>query len=137
MFHESDLVAIPSRTEGFGLVALEAISSGVPVLVSGESGVAEALQEVEGGNSVIVESDDDVVEWARRISEVSNQSPKEREAKARKLRENYRKVYSWREQCEMFKRLIEYVVKTANGEPTSFHFSFCSVHLQKCYTTCM
>ncbi|XP_022804734.1 uncharacterized protein LOC111341951 [Stylophora pistillata] len=114
MFHQSDLVALPSRTEGFGLVALEAISSGVPILVSGESGVAEALQKVEGGNSVIVESDDDAVEWARRISEVSNQSPKEREAKARQLRENYRKVYSWGEQCEMFKGLIENVVKTAN-----------------------
>ncbi|XP_022779373.1 uncharacterized protein LOC111320905 [Stylophora pistillata] len=114
MFHESDLVAIPSCTEGFGLVALEAISSGVPVLVSGESGVAEALQEVEGGNSVIVESDDDDVEWARRISEVSSQSPDERDTKARQLRENYRKVYSWRKECETFKGLVENVVKTAD-----------------------
>ncbi|XP_022808643.1 uncharacterized protein LOC111345624 [Stylophora pistillata] len=59
MFYQSDLVALPSRTEGFGLVALEAISAGVPVLVSGESGVAEALKEVEGGNTVIIESDED------------------------------------------------------------------------------
>ena len=34
MFLEADLVALPSRTEGFGLVALEAISAGVPVLVT-------------------------------------------------------------------------------------------------------
>ncbi|PFX32397.1 D-inositol 3-phosphate glycosyltransferase [Stylophora pistillata] len=119
MFHESDLVAIPSCTEGFGLVALEAISSGVPVLVSGESGVAEALQEVEGGNSVIVESDDDDVEWARRISEVSSQSPDERDTKARQLRENYRKVYSWRKECETFKGLVENVVKTADADGKS------------------
>lgn len=137
MFHQSDLVALPSRTEGFGLVALEAISSGVPILVSGESGVAEALQEVEGGNSVIVESDDDAVEWARRISEVSSQSPEERGANARQLRENYRKVYSWRKECERFKGLVENVVKTANGELTSFNFAFCSVHLLKCCTTCI
>lgn len=124
MFHQSDLVALPSRTEGFGLVALEAISSGVPILVSGQSGVAEALQKVEGGNSVIVESDDDAVEWARRISEMLSQSPEEREAKARQLRENYRKVYSWRKECERFKALIENVVKTANGELASFNLLF-------------
>ena len=126
MFHQSDLVALPSRTEGFGLVGLEAISCGVPILVSVESGVAEALQNVEGGNAVIVGSDED--EWARRISEVSSQSPEERQANARQLRENYRKVYSWKAECERFNRLIENVVKTANGESTSFNFSFCSVH---------
>ena len=122
MFHQSDLVALPSRTEGFGLVGLEAISCGVPILVSGESGVAEALQNVEGGNTVIVGSDED--EWAQRISEVSSQSPEERQANARQLRENYRKVYSWKAECERFNRLIENVVKTANGESTSFNFLF-------------
>ena len=134
MFRQSDLVALPSRTEGFGLVGLEAISCGVPVLVSGESGIAEALQKVKGGNTVIVGSDED--EWARRINEVSSQSPEERQTHVRQLRENYRKVYSWRMECERFKGLIEHVVTTANGEPTSFNFSFCSVHLLKCYATC-
>ena len=122
MFHQSDLVALPSRTEGFGLVGLEAISCGVPILVSGESGIAEALQNVKGGNTVIVGSDED--EWARRISEVSSQSPEERQANARQLRENYRKVYSWKAECERFKELIENVVKTANGESTSFNILF-------------
>ena len=118
MFHQSDLIALPSRTEGFGLVGLEAISCGVPVLVSGESGLAEALQEVQGGSNVIVQSDDDADEWARRISEVSSQSPEQRQTNARELRENYRKVYPWRMECERFKGLIENVVKTANGELT-------------------
>ena len=125
MFHQSDLVAVPSRTEGFGLVGLEAISSGVPVLVSDESGIAEALQKVEGGNTVIVGSDEDEDEWARRISEVSSQSPEERQTSAKQLRENYRRVYPWRMECERFKGLIEKVVKTANGESTFFSFSFC------------
>ena len=124
MFHQSDLVALPSRTEGFGLVGLEAISCGVPVLVSGESGVAEALRKVEGGNTVIVELDEDEDQWARRISEVSRQSPEERQANARELRENYRKVYSWRVECERLKGLIQNVLETANGESTSFNFLF-------------
>ena len=124
MFYQSDLVALPSRTEGFGLVALEAISAGVPVLVSGESGIAEALQKVEGGNTVIVGSGEDKDEWARRIREMYEESAEEREANAVKLRKNYRKVYSWKAECERFKGLIENVVKTANGESTSFNFLF-------------
>ena len=41
----SNLVITPSRTEGFGLTALEALSAGVPFLVSQNSGFGEALQE--------------------------------------------------------------------------------------------
>ena len=136
MFHQSDLVALPSRTEGFGLVGLEAISAGVSVLVSGSSGLAEALQEVPGGNNVIVKSDDAAVEWERKISEVSGQSPEERQTNAKQLRENYRKVYPWRVECERFKELIGNVVKTANGEPTSVNFSFFAAHLLKFIATC-
>ena len=127
MFYQSDLVALPSRTEGFGLVALEAISAGVPILVSGESGIAEALRKVEGGNTVILESDDDVDEWARRIRETSEESARETEAKAMRLRENYRKVYSWRTECARFRRVIENVMKTANGELNAFTFVFIQV----------
>ena len=50
MFYAADLVAMPSRTEGFGLIALEAISAGVPVLLTSESGIAEALKKVAVGN---------------------------------------------------------------------------------------
>ncbi|XP_022790556.1 uncharacterized protein LOC111330032 isoform X2 [Stylophora pistillata] len=114
MFHQSDLVALPSRTEGFGLVALEAISAGVPILVSSESGVAETFKQVEGGNTVIVESDEDADGWARRIRETSEKSADEREANAMKLRENYRKVYSWETECARFREIIENVMKTAN-----------------------
>ena len=115
MFYQSDLIAMPSRTEGFGLVALEAISAGVPVLVSGESGIAEALREVEGGRSVIVEFDDNVEEWARRIRQLSSKTPEERQNNALQLRENYRKKYPWSTECERFKRIIQNVVEDANG----------------------
>ena len=46
MFCEADLIVIPTCTEGFGLVALEAISAGFPVLVSSEFGITKALQSV-------------------------------------------------------------------------------------------
>ena len=114
MFHEPDMVAIPSRTEGFGLVALEAISAGIPVLVAGETGIAEALLEVEGGKSVIVESDDPK-EWARRIQQLSRQSSEERENNAKLLRDNYAKIYSWSSQCKRFERMIQDLAESPNG----------------------
>ena len=117
MFRESDVVALPSRTEGFGLVALEAISAGIPVLVAGESGIAEALHEVEGGESVIVESNDHE-EWARRIQQLRSQSPGERENSARLLRGNYNKTYPWSNECERFKRMIQDLVESLNGMVT-------------------
>lgn len=42
----ASLVLMPSRTEGFGLVGLEAILAGTPVLVSEQSGLGELLREV-------------------------------------------------------------------------------------------
>ena len=123
MFQESDVVALPSRTEGFGMVALEAISAGIPVLVAGESGIAEALQEVEGGKSVIVESDD-AEEWARRIQQLSSQSPEERESNAKLLRGNYDKTYPWSHECEKFKRMIEDLAENFKGMFTNYLISF-------------
>lgn len=43
VFRMADLFVMPSVSEPFGLVALEAISHGVPVIVSNQSGVAEIL----------------------------------------------------------------------------------------------
>ena len=117
MFEESDMVAIPSRTEGFGLVALEAISAGIPVLIAGETGIAEALLEVEGGKSVVVESDDPE-EWAQRMQQLSRQSPEEREYNAKLLRDNYNKTYSWDNECERFKRMIQDLAESSKGMST-------------------
>lgn len=81
MFQEAHLVALPSRAEGFGLVALEAISAAVPVLVSEQSGIAKALQKVETGDFVIVASQEPE-EWARKILQLSQQTLQERSENA-------------------------------------------------------
>jgi len=114
MYYASDIIVLPSRTEGFGLVALEAISASIPVLVAGETGIAEALLEVEGGKSVIIESDDPE-EWAQRIQQLSRQSPEERENNAKLLRDNYSKTYPWSNECQRFNRMIQGLVESLNG----------------------
>ncbi|RPK51181.1 D-inositol-3-phosphate glycosyltransferase [Streptomyces sp. ADI92-24] len=70
----ASLVIMPSRREGFGLVGLEAITQGIPVLISSESGLADLLRETLGherASRFVVElsRDDevDVEKWARAI----------------------------------------------------------------------
>lgn len=43
-FQKADLFVMPSVSEPFGLVALEAIRNGVPVLISKQSGVSEVIK---------------------------------------------------------------------------------------------
>ena len=60
---------MPSRTEGFGLTGLEALSAGLPVLISKNSGFGEALSKVPFGLSFVVDSEDPKV-WAAAIKEI-------------------------------------------------------------------
>ena len=95
---EADLAIMPSKSEGFGLVALEALSAGLPVLVGSRSGFAKALENVPIGFSCIVNSDDPS-EWAKAIEAVRiRHGMRLREIKS--LRASYGEMYSWKEQCE-------------------------------------
>ena len=110
MFREADVIVMPSRTEGFGLVALEAISAAVPVLVSAECGIAKALAEVEGGKTVVVDTDKPQ-DWAGKIKQLSEQKPKDRHKSALHLREKYGEIYTWKKECERFEQMIHELVQ--------------------------
>ena len=99
LFCEVDLAIMPSRTEGFGLAALEALSAGLPVLVSGNSGLAEALKKVPYGSSCVVESKDPK-DWANAIRGVRHKDREMRLGEFDVLRGAYAKMYSWKEQCD-------------------------------------
>lgn len=66
----ASLLVLPSRHEGFGLVALEAIAAGLPVLVSDTSGIAEHLRS-EGHARFVVPTrgrpDAAAAAWSRAI----------------------------------------------------------------------
>ena len=100
LFSVVDIAILPSKTEGFGLSALEAISAGLPVLVSGNSGIVEALREVPNGSQCIVDSEDPA-DWARAINAVRNKKRKVRLAEAKILCENYLQQFSWEESCDL------------------------------------
>lgn len=49
----ADLLLMPSRKEGFGLAGLQALSCGVPVLVSSRAGLAEHVSPAEGAMAAL------------------------------------------------------------------------------------
>ena len=95
LFCEVDLLIMPSRTEGFGLTALEALSAGLPILVSKNSGFGKVQFE-----SSCVVCSDDPEKWAEAIRHVRETPRKLRLEKALSLRKSYDKKYKWRRQCE-------------------------------------
>ena len=111
-FYEADLVMMPSRTEGFGLAALEALSAGLPVLVSGNSGIGKALKKVPNGSCCVVNSEKPK-KWAKAIRTVCS---KEREVRLREailLRQNYAATYQWEGQCST---LVEKMLEMIKGQ---------------------
>jgi glycosyltransferase involved in cell wall biosynthesis len=69
----ASLVLMPSRAEGFGLVAAEAVAAGTPVLVSTVSGFGELLEELEPEEAARIvvpvtgNDDRDVAVWSNAI----------------------------------------------------------------------
>ena len=98
MFSEADLAIMPSRTEGFGLAALEAMSAGIPVLVTKNSGLAQALEKVSFGHTCIVDSDDPSV-WRDRMEEVLEKPRHNRLEEAARIRDEYAAKYPWESEC--------------------------------------
>ena len=104
-FCEADLAVMPSRTEGFGLTALEALSAGLPILVSENSGLGKAIKTIPFGRAFLVDSDN-AEEWGKAISRV-RETPREiRLKEACSLREAYDKKYKWETQCEKLVKKI-------------------------------
>ena len=110
-FCEADLAIMPSRSEGFGLAGLEALSAGMPVLVSGNSGLGYALKELPFGSRCVVNSED-ASEWAKGILTIRDKRRKLRLREAVKVREAYAEEYQWEGECG---RLVERMIDIIQG----------------------
>ena len=115
LFCEADLAIMPSRTEGFGLAALEALSAGLPILVSDNSGLGKALAEIPFGTSFVVESDEPE-EWGKAIKRMRKKPRPIRLEEARELRSRYDRRFQWREQCETLVKKIRHVLDLTKTE---------------------
>ena len=112
LFCEVDLALMPSRTEGFGLTGLEALSAGLPVLVSKNSGFGEALSKVPFGASSVIESEDPMM-WASAIKDICNRDRQRRLEEAKTLRTSFAEKYSWAKQS---RALVDSMIRMVHGK---------------------
>ena len=118
LFCEVDLAIMPSRTEGFGLTGLEALSAGLPILVSGNSGFGHALRTLPQGHSFVVESKNPN-DWAKAIASVRQKERAKRLQEIQSLRTSYEERYNWEKQCTS---LIEKLWSLTKGELSLYLF---------------
>ena len=111
LFCEVDLALMPSRTEGFGLTGLEALSAGLPVLVSKNSGFGEALSKVPFGSSFVIDSEDPKI-WAAGIKKIWDKDRLSRLEEFKVLRTSYESKYSWAKQCN---ELVDKMTSLVHG----------------------
>ena len=118
LFQEVDLVVMPSRAEGFGLPGLEALSAGLPVLVSCNSGFGKALHSVPFGSTYVVNSEEPA-DWTSAIKRILGKNRRSRLEEAETLRECYGKKYDWAKQI---KDLIDMMISWVYGMNANFRF---------------
>jgi len=109
LFCEADLAIMPSRTEGFGLAALEALSAGLPILVSDNSGLRKALAEIPFGKYFVVESDEPE-EWGKAIKRIRKTKRPVRLQEASELRAHYHQKFKWKDQCAALVEKIRHIM---------------------------
>ena len=115
LFCEVDVAIMPSRTGGFGLTALELMSAGLPILVSGNSGFGRTLRGLTEGKSVVIDSDDPK-EWAKAIDAIRQKPRIQRLEEVQSLRRSYEERFSWDRQCQS---LVERMWKMVYGKKSN------------------
>lgn len=117
---ESSLLLMPSLMEGFGLVGLEAISCGIPILISEKSGLAKMLKKyvpdrVAASTCVLPVSGENFLEkWIHQLNFFLSCPPKRELAftLARKTRDELRQKISWNKSTKL---LIDKFYETLNS----------------------
>jgi phosphatidyl-myo-inositol dimannoside synthase len=67
LYRAADVFVLPSKKEGFGIVFLEAIASGLPVIAGNQDGSVDALRDGELGLLVNPDQPDEILQALRRI----------------------------------------------------------------------
>ena len=118
----ADLAIRPSRSEGFGLTALEAVSAGLPFLVTQASRFGEALQDVLSQSTPWVVDSEKSDKWAEAIKSVREKGSRSCNCRmsnyTRKLWQEVQRESMQEIQCS---NLVEKMVSLANGKHLSVY----------------
>ena len=105
----ADVVAVPSRYEGFPLVILEAMASTRPVVASNVGGIGEAVLDNQTG--FLVEKDN-INQLAEKIIQLLN-APKKREKMGHLARKRVSAHFNWENIAKQYKLEYQKLVKQA------------------------
>ena len=107
-YRSADAVTVPSYSESFGLVAVEALASGAPVVAARVGGLPVAV-----GQAGVLVDGHDPQEWARVLSTVVS-DPARRAELARRGPEHARQ-FSWERTVDALEGVYREAVARANG----------------------
>jgi glycosyltransferase involved in cell wall biosynthesis len=114
-YREAALVAVPSRHEGFGLPAVEAMACGTPVIACAAGALSEVMKQAEGGVTVPI---DDAIALGAGITDLMAQ-PERRRALAETGGARVREVFSWQRIAGRTARVYAEVLAERRGRPTT------------------
>ncbi len=114
LYRRATLVVVPSRFEGFGLPAVEAMACGTPV-VACQAGALPEVMRVAGGGKLVPRDDPDAL--ARGIRELLD-DPERRAALGARARARVEAAFSWRHVAESTVRVYRDVLAERRGRPT-------------------
>jgi glycosyltransferase involved in cell wall biosynthesis len=113
LYRRATVVVVPSRFEGFGLPAAEAMGCGTPV-VACQAGALPELMRVAQGGLLVPRDDPDAL--AAGIRELLD-DPQRRAELGRHARERVEATFSWRRVAEATLRVYRDVLEERRGRP--------------------
>jgi glycosyltransferase involved in cell wall biosynthesis len=114
-YRRATLVAVPSRYEGFGLPAVEAMACGTPVVACAAGALREVMEQAGGGFTVPI---DDAGALGAGITELIEQ-PERRRALAETGRSKVEEIFSWRRIARRTAEVYAEVLAERRGRPTT------------------
>jgi phosphatidylinositol alpha-1,6-mannosyltransferase len=114
VLRELDIFAMPSREEGFGVAAIEASATQLPVVASDTHGIPDAVQH---GRTGLLVPPNDAGALAEAIARLSS-DPELRERLGRQGRAFVEEHYRWQDNAAQMKRLYQDLVASfTEGAP--------------------
>jgi glycosyltransferase involved in cell wall biosynthesis len=115
LYNRAALVLVPSRYEGFGLPAAEAMACGTPVVASAGGALAEVVRECGGGALVPVGDAGALAREAARLLE----RPQERAELGARARARVVERFAWPRVAEATLAVYRAVLAERRGRPTT------------------